>query len=170
MMMLKFPEWLEKNNISDYELIVMTDGNICPQINFDKVFCEPKADAKYHSVMGASILAKVCRDKIMLEMDKKYPAPLASKTISDDNGVKYEAIIDETITTSFAVRTVTVEGGKFIFSKGAAVYVVTEGEGSVIGENYNRELKKGDYFLLPENAKDKYSLTGNYIKVTECFA
>ena len=42
-------------------------------ISFDKVFCEPKADAKYHSVMAASILAKVCRDKIMLEMDKKYP-------------------------------------------------------------------------------------------------
>ena len=73
MMMLKFPEWLEKNNISDYDLIVMTDGNVCPKISFDKVFCEPKADAKYHSVMAASILAKVCRDKIMLEMDKKYP-------------------------------------------------------------------------------------------------
>lgn len=73
MMMLKFSAWLEKNNISDYDLIVMTDGNVCPKINFDKVFCEPKADAKYHSVMAASILAKVCRDKIMLEMDKKYP-------------------------------------------------------------------------------------------------
>lgn len=73
MMMLKFPAWLEKNNISDYDLIVMTDGNVCPKINFDNVFCEPKADAKYHSVMAASILAKVCRDKIMLEMDKKYP-------------------------------------------------------------------------------------------------
>ena len=73
MMMLKFSAWLEKNNISDYDLIVMTDGNVCPKINFDKIFCEPKADAKYHSVMAASILAKVCRDKIMLEMDKKYP-------------------------------------------------------------------------------------------------
>ena len=104
------------------------------------------------------------------DMDKKYPAPLTPKVISEADGVKYEAVIDETITTSFAVRTVTVEGGKFILGKGAAVYVVTEGEGSVIGENYNRELKKGDYFLLPENAKDKYSLTGNYIKVTECFA
>ena len=73
MMMLKFSAWLEKNNITDYDLIVMTDGNVCPKINFDNVFCEPKADAKYHSVMAASILAKVCRDKIMLEMDKKYP-------------------------------------------------------------------------------------------------
>ena len=104
------------------------------------------------------------------DMDKKYPAPLTPKVISEADGVKYEAVIDETITTSFAVRTVTVEGGKFALGKGAAVYVVTEGEGSVIGENYNRELKKGDYFLLPEKAKDKYSVTGNYIKVTECFA
>ncbi len=104
------------------------------------------------------------------DMDKKYPAPLTPKTLSDENGVKYEAVIDETITTSFAVRTATVNGGEFRLGRGAAVYVVTEGEGSVIGENYKHELKKGAYFLLPENAKDKYSVTGNYIKITECFA
>ncbi len=104
------------------------------------------------------------------DMDKKYPAPLTPKTISDDNGVKYEAVIDETITTSFAVRTATVNGGSFNLDRGAAVYVVTEGEGSVIGEGYSRELKKGDYFLMPQNAAGKFSVNGIYLKITECFA
>ena len=104
------------------------------------------------------------------DMDKKYPAPLTPKVISVTDGVKYEAVIDETITTSFAVRTVTVEGGKFILSKGAAVYVVTEGCGTVFGDNYCREIKKGDYFLVPDAAKDKFVLSGKNMKVTECFA
>ncbi len=104
------------------------------------------------------------------DMNKKYPAPLTSKILSDENGVKYEAVIDETITTSFAVRTATVNSGKFELGRGAAVYVVTEGEGAVVGENYNCEIRKGDYFLVPENAKGKYSVTGDYIKITECFA
>lgn len=104
------------------------------------------------------------------DMDKKYPAPLTPKSISDENGVKYEAVIDETITKSFAVRTATVNGGKFVLGRGAAVYVVTEGEGSISGDNYLREIEKGDYFLMPENAKGKYFVTGDFIKFTECFA
>lgn len=104
------------------------------------------------------------------DIEKKYPAPLTPKTISDENGVKYEAMIDEAITSSFSVRTITLSGGEFRLWKGAAVYVVTEGNGVVTGENYSREIKKGDYFLMPEAAKDKFVLSGNNIKITECFA
>lgn len=104
------------------------------------------------------------------DMGKRYPAPLTPKLISDENGVKYEAVIDETITSSFAVRTVTLSGGSFELNKGAAVYVVTEGKGSVIGDGYEQEIIKGDYFFMPESAKGKYSINGECIQVTECFA
>ena len=50
----------------------ITDGTRCPDVPFE-CRCEPKADGKYPPVMAASILAKTCRDRIMLEMDKKYP-------------------------------------------------------------------------------------------------
>lgn len=50
----------------------ITDGTFCPDVPFE-CRCEPKADAKYPCVMAASIIAKVCRDRIMLEYDKKYP-------------------------------------------------------------------------------------------------
>lgn len=68
----KLPEWLKKNNISDFELNGITDGTRCPSVEI-ACRCEPKADGKYPCVMAASILAKTCRDRIMIEMDKKYP-------------------------------------------------------------------------------------------------
>ncbi|MCR4901192.1 MAG: ribonuclease HII [Treponema sp.] len=50
----------------------ITDGTRCPDVPIE-CRCEPKADGKYPCVMAASILAKTCRDRFMLEMDKKYP-------------------------------------------------------------------------------------------------
>ncbi len=50
----------------------LTDGNYCPEVPFP-CRAEPKADGKYPCVMAASILAKTCRDRMMLEYDKLYP-------------------------------------------------------------------------------------------------
>ncbi|MCQ2572371.1 MAG: ribonuclease HII [Treponema sp.] len=72
-MLQKLPEWCEKNHISDYVLNGITDGTKCPDVSFE-CRAEPKADGKYPEVMAASILAKNCRDRIMVEMDKLYPA------------------------------------------------------------------------------------------------
>ncbi|MBR4790913.1 MAG: ribonuclease HII [Treponema sp.] len=50
----------------------ITDGTFIPDVPFE-CRAEPKADAKYPCVMAASIIAKVCRDRIMCEYDKLYP-------------------------------------------------------------------------------------------------
>jgi ribonuclease HII len=50
----------------------IVDGTFIPDVPFE-CRCEPKADGKYPPVMAASILAKTCRDRLMIEMDKKYP-------------------------------------------------------------------------------------------------
>lgn len=71
-LMEKLPEWKNNNNIQDFVLKGITDGTKCPEV-FIECRAEPKADANYPQVMAASILAKTCRDKIMVEMDKKYP-------------------------------------------------------------------------------------------------
>ena len=68
------PQFLEKNGLKldDVSFSGITDGTKCPDVSFE-CRCEPKADGKYPEVMAASILAKNCRDRIMIEMDKKYP-------------------------------------------------------------------------------------------------
>lgn len=73
-MLEKLPVWCENNGLdfSQVKLSGITDGTRCPDIPIE-CRCEPKADGKYPCVMAASILAKTCRDRLMLEMDKLYP-------------------------------------------------------------------------------------------------
>lgn len=71
----KMPEWCRGMGLDDLSQITLkgiTDGTRCPEVPIE-CRCEPKADGKYPCVMAASILAKTCRDRFMLEMDKKYP-------------------------------------------------------------------------------------------------
>lgn len=51
---------------------VMVDGNFVPDVSMDRDFVV-KGDAKSMSIAAASILAKVTRDRFMLEMAEKYP-------------------------------------------------------------------------------------------------
>ena len=59
-------------NLSEVPEKVIVDGQYTPEID---VPCEAiiRGDSLVESIMAASILAKVERDKIMLELDKKYP-------------------------------------------------------------------------------------------------
>ncbi len=71
----KFPAWTAEHGISGIQLSDLsgiTDGTRCPNVPIE-CLCEPKADGKYPCVMAASILAKTCRDRLMMEMDKLYP-------------------------------------------------------------------------------------------------
>ncbi len=72
-MKLAFEDMIKKNPGLDLsEISAITDGTSCPDVPV-QCRCEPKADGKYPCVMAASILAKTARDRLMLEMDKKYP-------------------------------------------------------------------------------------------------
>ena len=74
-MIKKLPVWCQTQDIKEpllSQITGITDGTRCPDVPIE-CRCEPKADGKYPCVMAASILAKTCRDRFMLEMDKKYP-------------------------------------------------------------------------------------------------
>ena len=103
------------------------------------------------------------------DMNKRFPAPLTPEVIEESEGLLYESVIDEKITTSFNVKMITLDGAEFVLDKGASIYVVLEGEGEIKGNDYSRKIKKGDYFLLPDCAKGNYTLCGK-IKTAECYA
>lgn len=74
-LMKNLPEWCRRQEFGDFNQIKLTgitDGTRCPDVPIE-CRCEPKADGKYPCVMAASILAKTCRDRLMFELDKKYP-------------------------------------------------------------------------------------------------
>ena len=78
MMRAKLPDWLRLQKIDfdeaglDSMISAITDGTSNPDIPCE-CRCEPKADGKYPEVMAASIIAKVERDKMMVEFDRLYP-------------------------------------------------------------------------------------------------
>lgn len=74
---------------ADFALI---DGNRVPK--GIKIPCETvvKGDSKSYSIAAASILAKVTRDRLMLEYDKKYPEYLFAKHKGYGTKAHYEAI------------------------------------------------------------------------------
>ena len=103
------------------------------------------------------------------DVEMTYPAPVKPVLLDSEDGIKYESMIDERMTKSFAVRKITFDGGIFKLDKGACIYVVTEGNGKITGDGYEKELKKGDYFLMPEIAKDKFTVTGEKMTLVECY-
>lgn len=85
-----------------------------------------------------------------------------NKTTKD--GVSITKLIDENTTESFSLTRVNIKGGKTLLSEGAAVYIVTEGAGKIKGNDYEKEVKKGDYFFLPYGARDKFFIESSDIE------
>lgn len=101
------------------------------------------------------------------DIDKKFPVPLEPKTLYESDNISYKSFIDDRMTETFRVRQIKLSGGKFLLDKGCGIYVVTEGGGEITGDGYEKDITKGDYFLVPEIAKDKFTLTGE-MTVVEC--
>lgn len=102
------------------------------------------------------------------DIGKRYPAPIEPVLISEGEGVKYFSLIDERMTTSFSVRRIELSNGEFKLENGARIYVVTEGEGKILGDGYEKDISKGDYFLVPVSAEGRFTVKGN-AHVVECY-
>lgn len=71
--------------------LALIDGNQKPKTGVDEITVV-KGDAKSMSIAAASIIAKVSRDRFMLEMDKKYPEYEFSKHKGYGTKLHYEKI------------------------------------------------------------------------------
>lgn len=71
--------------------LAIIDGNKCPGTGIEEVALV-KGDAKCMSVAAASVIAKVSRDRYMLELDKKYPEYMFSKHKGYGTKLHYEKL------------------------------------------------------------------------------
>lgn len=83
---------------------------------------------------------------------------------------KKEELITYKDTVCFAENKHTVcNGGSFIMDYAPSVYICISGEGKIIGENYEKQIKRGDYFYLPYIAEGKYKVTSETeVTLVEC--
>ena len=101
------------------------------------------------------------------------PAPdtkMIPETITEAECVRYENLIGPEDTDCFVINRICLEGGKhrIELEDTYGVYIVTEGEGSLAGEGYERKIKKGDYFFMPCCAMGEFTLIGN-LECVECY-
>lgn len=90
--------------------------------------------------------------------------------ISESEDVIYENLIGPADTDCFVINRIRLTGGKHVMKlpDSYGVYIVTEGEGRINGEDYQRAVKKGDYFFLPCCAMGAFTLNGN-LECVECY-
>lgn len=100
-----------------------------------------------------------------MELDSLEKTIKAAKCepVTDGN---IEKLITYEKTPCFAVNRYTVSGEK-VNLPAPAVYVVTEGEGKVICDSFEKDVKKGSYFFAPAVIDGKLFAEGN-MKIVQC--
>ena len=71
-----------------------------------------------------------------------------------------ESLISYDDTPCFAEnRHVIKNGGSFVMDFAPSVFICLDGNAVITGENYKKEIKKGDYFYLPFVAEGKFTVS-----------
>jgi len=85
-------------------------------------------------------------------------------------GIRVEKVIGPSDTDCFVINRITIQTGAYTMNiqDSYGVYIVTDGAGVIKGEQYVREVKKGDYFFMPACLMNRFSITGN-LEVIECW-
>lgn len=99
-----------------------------------------------------------------LKTSKKEPV-----LVYDSKEYKKEALISEKDTDCFHVNRYSI-ATKMVMSENPAIFIVTKGTGVIRGAKYSREIKKGDYFYLPNAARNMYEVIAKEpLELIECY-
>lgn len=102
--------------------------------------------------------------KDSIHISKKVPT-----IITERNGMKKESLMTYQDTPCFAANRYTIHNSTFTLTTAPAIYIVTNGSGSIIGNSYKKDIAKGDYFFLPYASKDTFSISTNeMLQLVEC--
>ena len=97
-------------------------------------------------------------------------AKVNPKVEIDTETYKKENLITYEDTPCFAEnRHKIMNGGKFTMNYAPSVYICLSGTATVTGDNYEKEIKRGDYFYLPFVAAGKFTVsTDKTAEIIEC--
>lgn len=79
-----------------------------------------------------------------------------------------ERLLTESDTTDFGVNRYRIRKGSANFGAKPAVYVVTDGEGTIEEAGRARSIRKGDYFFLPASAPPVTFAAESSMEIVEC--
>lgn len=127
-----------------------SDFSVCPEY-----WCGDRKSAPYEMYMDLEPeVALKCFDYTLygeapINMARKIPG-IKERTES----TLQEIVVDREDTPFFAVNRIELNGGSLSLADSPAVYVVTEGTGTLhMDDGYTQDVFKGDYFLLPRCLK-----------------
>lgn len=92
------------------------------------------------------------------------------EVVDHSDGMIKESLVTEKDTDCFIINRIKLTGGDYTpdVKDSYAIYIITDGEGKLSGEDYSRDINKGDYFFMPYSLMGKYKLSGN-MTVVECW-
>lgn len=99
---------------------------------------EKALDCFNFSLYGESVLAANKKEPIM-----DYEKP----------GVKRETLIGAKDTPCFRMERYVLTNGCVPLERPASIYIVTRGSGTIVGDHYQRDIQRGNYFFLPAAAQ-----------------
>lgn len=89
-------------------------------------------------------------------------AKVTPTVVVDTPTYKKEQMISYEDTPCFAEnRHVVKNGGSFVLDYAPSVFICLDGNAKIVGENYERDIKKGDYFYLPFVAENKFKVVSD---------
>jgi len=109
-------------------------------------------------------IAMSCFDMNLVGNEAEKIARKTAKKIGNK-----ESLITDADTNCFNVNRYVLNNESSENLIGCAIYVVTEGEGYLVGNEYSRPIKKGDYFFMPDCLCGLYHIkTGTNIQIVQC--
>ncbi len=88
--------------------------------------------------------------------------------ISEGDGCIKECLIGKNDTPCFGVERYKLKNGETEALLGTRIYVVTDGEGVLSGEGYEKQIKKGDYFFMPYSCNEKFTVKADSLTLAAC--
>ncbi len=100
---------------------------------------------------------------------KKF-ASVTPKVEVDTDTYKKEVLISYDDTPCFSeVRHTVKNGGEYTMTFAPSVFICLDGNAKILGENYEKDIKCGDYFYLPYVCEGKYKIqSDSSATIVEC--